>query len=392
MKVLVLGMGMQGTALVADLIQSPAVEKVVVVDLNLELARQKAVKLHSPKLEVAQIDVTDHQSLVNLMRQGFTVIGNALLRRFNIGAAKAAIEAGVHMVDLGSPAEIHALDEAAQAAGVTLVPDCGLEPGIDLILTGYGVQKLDRVEEIEIYTGGIPQPHVPPVGPLRYKVSWAVENTIALHARGEATILQEGKPTVIAEPLTTGVKIKRFPEPCGEGECFYTGDRTFLVHTLHLPHIRNIAMWTVRWPGTCQVWKMLKDLGFMSEDPLPISTLQLSPRQFLTAHFTRMLAFQEGEEDMVVLQVEIRGEKGGKATALTYEMVDFYDKERHLTAMNRCTAFTCSIVCQMVGQGVIQRPGVLRPERDIPYEPFLQELAKRQFHIQERWETLQPLW
>ncbi|RMF88889.1 MAG: hypothetical protein D6736_09380, partial [Nitrospinota bacterium] len=281
-------------------------------------------------------------------------------------------------------------DEAAKTAGVTIIPDCGLEPGLDLILTGYGIQKLDQVEEIEIYTGGIPQPQVPPVGPLRYKISWAVENTIGLHGR-PATILQDGKPTVIENPLITGLKRKRFPDPCGECECFYTGDRTFLVQTLGLKDVRNIAMWTVRWPGTCQVWETLRALGFMSEEPLQISSFTLSPRDFLAAHFARVLAFQEGEGDMVVLQVEIKGEKGGKATRLTYEMIDYYDQEQGLTAMNRCTAFPCSIVCQMVGRGEISRPGVLRPERDIPFSSFLQELARRNFTITERWETVQRL-
>ena len=143
--------------MVRDLIQSNDVSEVVTGDINIKRLKQYVNKLKSEKVRAEQIDVTDHAKLVKLMRQNFDVVANALLWKYNVDIAKTAIEVGVNYVDLGPSPNVFKLDKAAKAAEVTLIPSCGLDPGIDSILEGYGARKLDKVKKIHMWCGGIPQ-------------------------------------------------------------------------------------------------------------------------------------------------------------------------------------------------------------------------------------------
>src|SRR3954464_12247994 len=98
---------------------------------------------------------------------------------FNLQDADCAVEAGVHFCDLGGNTEIvfqqKALAERAVAKGVTVVPDCGVAPGMVNILAEYGSRQLDTVESVKIYVGGLPQEPEPP---LDYQVVYSLEGVI----------------------------------------------------------------------------------------------------------------------------------------------------------------------------------------------------------------------
>ncbi len=66
------------------------------------------------------------------------IVTNALVWDLNYGVTEAAVEAGVSVVDLGSPSTINRLDKAAKSAGTTIIPHCGLDPGIDRMLISHG--------------------------------------------------------------------------------------------------------------------------------------------------------------------------------------------------------------------------------------------------------------
>lgn len=386
MRILVLGSGMQGSAAIRDMVGSNQVSEVVAADLDTHKIQEIIASLRTSKTKTEQVDAANHEDLVRLMKKGFGVVACLLPAKLNFPVAKAALEAGVSMVDVSYPGAIIELDEAARRAGVTILPGCGLDPGIDLVLYGYGCSKLDKVYEIHSYCGGIPQKEFAD-GPLKYKISWTWEGVLAAYIR-KAKIIRNGREVEIENIFEEYVKTVRFPEPVSEAECFLNGDATTYRETLGLKHVREMTRWTVRWPGHCDLWSKLLKMRLLSDEPLEIADgTYITPRQFIIKHMTPQLQYKKGEGDLVVLKVEFVGEKNGESRRLVFDLVDLYDPKTGVSAMARTTGYTCSIVCQMVGSGQIKEKGVLAPERHIPFEPFFRELAKRGIRITETTTT-----
>ncbi|KPV62359.1 MAG: Saccharopine dehydrogenase [Candidatus Bathyarchaeota archaeon BA1] len=394
MRILALGIGKMGSALLKDLIRSHEVSEVVAGDIDIQRLRQYVNQLGSDKVKAEYIDVTDRKKLLKLMKGGFDVIANTLIREYNLEVTKAAISAGVDIVDIGSPPEVFGLDRGAKDAGVTIVPSCGLDPGIDRILEGYGARKLDRVEEIYMWCGGFPQKDTPGYNnPLRYKIAWYWTGAIRTNL-GKVRILRDGE-VVEVEKLTGpgNPESITFPEPIGECEAFYTGAPFDLIEHLCLKDTKNAWHKTVRWKGHCDMWTKLIALGLTSSEPLKVKGCEITPMEFWIELGNRMLQYEKGEGDLVVQRVHVAGEKSGEKTQCAYELIDFYDKENDVTAMGRTTAYPCSIVSQMIARGDVKEKGVVHAGK-IGWNAelankFFTELAKRNIRIAET--MTQPL-
>jgi lysine 6-dehydrogenase len=389
MRVLLLGVGKIGFAMLKDLVQSSEVSKVVVADVDIQKARRRVNELRSDKTTSEHLDIADHDRTVRLMKAGFDVVASALLAEHNVEAARAAVEAGVSMVDVGrTPAHVFDLDREAQQRGVTILPSCGLDPGLDRILEGYGAGKLDKVTEIHTFCGGFPQKNTPAYNNLlRYKVSWYWKRAIETNL-GKATILRDGRVIQVDKLSGPGnPEITLFPEPVGECEAFYSGAPLDTIEHLGLKDVKNAWERTVRWPGHCETWTKLIDLGLVSTEPLEAKGCQIAPMDFLVELGNKTLQYQKGEGDVVVGRVRVIGEKGGEKRQYTYELIDFYDKERDVTAMGRTTAYPCSILSQMIGRGDIRERGVIHASKigwnaELSSRFFL-ELTKRNIRISE---------
>lgn len=386
MRILVLGIGKQGSVLVKDLVKSDEVTEIVAGDADVKRLKQYVNELASEKVKARHVDVTDNVKLLKLMKTGFNVVASALPWKFNIDVAKAAIEAGIDYVDLGAYPNIFKLNEAAKVAQVTAIPSCGLDPGIDSILEAYGANKLDKVEKIHMWCGGIPQKNTPAYSnPLRYKISWMWEGVIAMSC-GTTKILRDRK--IVEVNKLANPEIIRFPEPVGECEAFYTGAPLLLIEQLGLKDVREAWSKTVRWPGHCDIWKKLIALGFTRTDlHLKIRECEITPREFFVELGKKILQYEKGEGDLVVMKVDVIGEKNKEKTIYSYELIDFYDQENSITAMSRTTAYPCSIVVQMIARGDIKEKGVIHAGK-IGWnkqlaETFLSELEKRGIHINE---------
>jgi len=389
MRILVLGVGKQGSVLVRDLIKSNEVSEVVAGDKDIDRLKQCVNRLKNEKIRAEQIDVTDHAKLVKLMKGNFDVVANALLWKYNVDVAKAAIEVGVNYIDLGPSPNVFQLDEAAKTAEVTVIPSCGLDPGIDSVLEGYGARKLDKVERIYMWCGGIPQKNTPAYNnPLRYKISWWWEGAISTYC-GTTKILRDSKIMEVEKLSGPGnPEIIAFPEPIGECEAFYVDAPLLLIEHLGLKDVKEAWSKTVRWPGHCDIWRKLIDLGLTRTDlRLKIKGCEVTPREFLIELGEKTLQYEKGEGDLVVQRVHVIGEKNGEKTTCAYEFMDFYDEENDTTAMARTTAYPCSIVTQMIARGDIKEKGVIHAGK-IGWnlqlaETFFSELAKRGIHINE---------
>jgi len=394
MRILVLGVGKQGSVLIRDLIESHEVSEVVAGDIDTKKVKQCINRLASEKVRAEQIDVKDHAKLVRLMKGGFDVVANALPWTYSLDVAKAAIEARVNYVDLGPSPDVFQLDKDAKATGVTIIPSCGLDPGIDSILEGYGAAKLDKVEKIHMWCGGIPQKNTSAYNnPLRYKISWWWEGVISTYI-GTTEILRDGK--IVEVEKLAGPETIRFPEPIGECEAFYAGAPLLLIEHLGLKDVKEAWSKTVRWQGHCEIWRKLIDLGFTRTDlHLKVRECEITPREFLIQLGEKTLQYEEGEGDLVVQRVYVIGEKNGEKTTYAYEFMNFYDKEKGITAMARTTSYPCSIITQMIARGDIKEKGVIHAGK-IGWHPqlaksFLSELKKRNIHIHETVRTLAHL-
>jgi len=105
--------------------------------------------------------------------------------------AEAAIKIGVHLVNTNYAYDILDLDHAAKEKDISIVPECGLDPGIDLILYNYSLRYFDEVFKLNSYCGGIPQKSACD-NPLKYKISWNMNAVLKSQIR-DATLIADSK-------------------------------------------------------------------------------------------------------------------------------------------------------------------------------------------------------
>lgn len=382
MKTLILGVGLQGSVLAEEMTKRDRVSEVIIGDRDIQRLRSQE-KLMRGRVETALVDVRDRGELVKLM-EGVDVVINGTDWKHNHIVTEAAVEACVNLIDMGTIFDDVLerqlkLDEAAEDAGLTIIPCCGLSPGITNLLALHGAEKLDRVEEVHIRCGGIPQNPKPPLG---YKTVWSLEGVIDEYTERVKTI-RNGK-TEYVNPLT-GLETIEFANSKRVYECFYTQGLSTLPDTVR--GAREMDYKTVRHIGHCEKIRTLVELGFTSSGPVNVDGYEVKPRNLLIKLLQPILDLG-CDRDMVVLRVSVSGERNGKRTRLVFEMLDLFDEADGVTAMSRTTVYPCSIVAEMMMRGDVREKGVLPPEKAIPIEPFMAELAKRNIHIEEKTEQL----
>ena len=379
MKVVVLGAGLMGKEIARDLVASVDVDKIYLADVNTGPAQEFVTSLNTDKVEVVQLDADSEDDLRNVMSKGNVVI-NALFYTFNERVVRAAIDIGVHSVDLGG--HIGGITEAvlrlngdAARKGVTVIPDLGVAPGMINILAGYGASKLDSVDSIKLFVGGIP---TEPEPPLHYTQVFSLDGVFD-HYTEPSKMIQKGELTIV-ESLT-GIEPIYFEE-FGVLEAFYTsGGISTLYKTF--PDVKTLEYKTIRYKGHAEKFKLLADLGLLDKtNKVEVDGQEVNVREVTREVLKKKLELGN-KVDAVLLRAMISGEKQEQQVSYEYEMVVRKDVEKNVTAMARATASTISAVAQMIGRGVITERGVLAPESVVPGEEFIKEMAKRGVDIRE---------
>lgn len=370
---LVLGYGLVGSVIVSDLVSSNLVSVVGVGDYNYEILKS----LHNEKVESFRIDVRDKNELVRVMKEYDVVIG-ALPGSLGFRAEDAAVDAGVNMVDISyMPEDPFRLDSKAKDAGVTIIPDCGVAPGLSNLLVGYGYSKFDEVKSVRILVGGLPRRRVPP---LDYVITWSSEDLIEEYTR-PVRIIKDGSLSYV-DPLT-GVELVQF-EGLGEFEAFYTDGLRTLIKTFGN---KVNEMWekTLRYPGHAEKILLFKKLGMLSDDPLDLGSVKVEPRKFLIKLLDKSLRVKE--PDMLLLRVTLNGVKNGLSLSKVFEVVDVYDESKGITALSRTTGYTATGIALLLGMGIINEKGVFPPEMIGLNEKYmkyiLKHLSEHSIHIKE---------
>lgn len=378
MNYLILGAGRMGFGAAFDLIHNAGAEGVTIADVDPSRAQDAAAIIGTERIRPAAIDVNDTERVLELMRQHDAVI-SCVVYHHNERLARLAIAAPVHFCDLGGNNDVVeaelALDEEARAAGVNIVPDCGLAPGMVAVLAAHGIDRFDTVESVHIRVGGLPQIPKPP---LDYQIVFSVEGLINEYVE-PARVLREGRIVTVAS--MTEIESLEFPQPFGMMEAFQTSGGTSTLPATYLGRLRNLDYKTIRYPGHCEKFKTLIDLGLASSEPVVIDGADVTPRRLLGELITRHLPADE--PDVVLVRLEFAGDMGGRAHVLRYQIIDRADEVSGLSAMMRTTAFPASIVAQMMALGETFSKGALPQERCIPPGPFVKALHARQIRVEE---------
>jgi lysine 6-dehydrogenase len=351
LKVLVLGCGQIGSVIGSDFARAVNEADVVFADKNPEKARTVASMMGG--VNWMRVDSENRESLSNAFK-GFDIVIVALPGDFGYKALKSGIEAGVDMVDISfSPENSLSLSAEASKKGITIIPDCGVAPGLSNILVGHAASKLDTLYNVHILVGGIPEQPVPPLG---YTVTWSAEGLIDEYIRG-AFIVENG--LIVEVPALSGLEEIDVPG-VGRLEAFYTDGLRTLLHTF--PKVGSMYEKTLRYTGHIQKIKLLKELGFFEDEPLEVEGMSVHPR-IVTARILERSLRKPDVGDILAMMVEVDGIRQREKAGFKYHLLDRFDKTGKVTAMARTTAYTASIVAQSLAKGHISEKGVVPPEK-----------------------------
>jgi lysine 6-dehydrogenase len=378
MKILVLGAGRMGHGAVYDLIHnSPDVELVTIADFDLEKAVAVAGKVGTGRVSATRIDVSDYDTVAELMQPHDSTI-SCVNYWYNVELSRAAIETATNFCDLGGNNYIVdeqlALDEQAKNAGISIIPDCGLAPGMVSILAMRGANRLDEMEEIHIRVGGLPQNPRPP---LDYQLVFSVEGLINEYIE-VARVIRNGEIKEV-ESMTEleSLSFDNFPAL----EAFQTSGGTSTLPETFLGKIRELDYKTIRYGGHCEKFKALIDLGLCSSEEILVDYAKVTPRKVFGELLQKHLPADE--PDYVLVRLEFAGTKNGERKQFRYDIVDKFDETTGLSAMMRTTAFPASIIAQMMARGDVLQRGATPQEKAIDAEKFVAELKRRSIDIRE---------
>lgn len=319
-RIVVLGGGAQGRVIAADLARALPAARIDVADV-----RRPALP-DLPNLAWVEADLADGEAIRRQLSEHDLGVG-ALPSRLGMSAMRAAIEAKRNLVDVSFAAQDPlTLDADAQRAGVTIVPDCGLAPGLSNLLLGNALARDGTPDEIMIMVGGVAQDTRAPYG---YVVTWSLDDLLEEYTR-PARIIQNGRTTTV--PVFSGME-KIEVDGVGTMEAFYSDGLRTLLTTI--PGVREMGEKTLRWPGHVDAVRPLVAAGMLVDE-------------------LRARCATTPARDVVALVVRSRFGKRVEQTT----MVDRYDDASGMTAMARTTALTTATVGRLAAEEGLGSAGV----------------------------------
>ena len=389
MKFLVLGgCGIQGRTVLHDLASDNEVREIVCADIRFDELSKIENFTDMSKIRTVTVDAQDSSALVNLYKKVDMVI-DLLPRNFNQYVNKAAIEAKVSVVNTNYDYE-RDLDEPAKKAGIAILPESGLDPGIDLITYGHARTKFDELHVINSYCGGFPEKKAC-TNPLNYKLSWIWKGVLSSTMR-ESRIINDKK--IIEIPAMKQhdeayIHTIDFPG-LGKLEAIPNGDAVYFTELMGITdNSIPTGRYSLRWPGWSAFWRPLKQLGFLNDQPVEGFDCKVTPFDFLDKFLGPQLEYQADEKDLTAMVNIFEGIKDKKKMRFTSTMLIERDLDTGIMAMSKGVGYTAAIAARMIVKGDIKEKGVLSPLKHIPVKKFMDELKKRGILIKEETTVLE---
>jgi lysine 6-dehydrogenase len=380
----IIGAGRQGTASAYDLAKFGEAEFIHLADVDPIQASQAAERVNlligRDIARAHKLDASDKGSVVRFLKdQEVDAFVSGAPYFFNEDLTEAAIEAGAGMTDMGGNSEIVfqqlELSPQAEKAGVSIIPDCGLVPGMGSALILYGMEYLDEPLDAYMYDCGLP---VHPEPPWNYKLTFSIEG-LTNEYFGDCMYIRDWKTTRI--PALQEYEILDFPEPIGKLEAFSTsGGFSSIARTL-AGKLRTLQNKTLRYPGHFEQIKLMEQLGLFELDPLEVDGQSVVPRHVLHTLWDPKIRADEDTKDLVFIHILFRGKKDGELVEATLDFLHYYDEETGFTAMEQGTGWHTSIMTIAAAKGEVPK-GVIPVEGAMSGSTFVKEAAKRGFDIQ----------
>ena len=376
MRMLVLGAGLQGSACAYDLLQQSDVERVTLADLHPRRAAAFLKRKKSKRLVTARLDARRGPALRKLMR-GHDAVMNALPYYFNYPVTKAAIAAGLHYADLGGNTEIvqkqQTLHQAALKKKVSVIPDCGLAPGMVNIIAAEGIRRVGEAESVKIFVGGLPQQPEPP---LNYQIVYSLEGALDYYTT-PSWVLRAGRPQRV--DALSELEDVVFPNPVGALEAFHTSGGISTMPWAYSGKVQTMEYKTLRYPGHVAIMRAIRELGLLANKPIDVKGVAIVPRDAFIAAVSPQLTKPNGH-DLVALRVEVRGKDGRR---VAWQLLDYFDAATGISAMMRTTGYSLAITGRMQVDGRISAMGVHTPDEAVPFAAYVEELRRRGVEITE---------
>ena len=379
----VVGAGRQGVAAAYDLAVRGHASRIQLIDLDERAARRAADQINAlagrAVASGAAGDAADEAAMAAALA-GTQGILSAAHYKVNLGLTRVAAAIGAHMVDLGGHTGVvrrqHELDADVRRAGITVVPDTGMGPGLNVSLAAHAMGLLDRPREVLIWDGGLPQQPQPP---------WEYVSTFAMSGLtneydGAAYFLRGGEITEV--PAFDGLELVSFDPPIGTLEGFVTSGGLSTAPWSWKGVLDRLENKTLRYPGHCARFVAYRDLGLLEQSPIEVAGSEVVPRDVFHALLEpRIGAGGATVRDICVMRVVASGELRGAAARATIDLVDRYDEATGFTAMQRLTGWHAAICLELAVRGQLEH-GVVPVER-VPGALVVAEGRARGWEIRE---------
>ena len=380
----ILGAGRQGTAAAYDLAKFGEAQKIILADIDEESAAQAAERINQligREVAIAQqLDVSDRTALDKVL-PGVDVVLSAVPYTFNLEITKACLASGSSLCDMGGHTGVVrqqlALNAEAKATGISIVPDCGMGPGLNVTMGAYAKDLLDEPRAVHIFDGGLPQNPIPP---WNYQATFHI-NGLTNEMDGQATFLRDGKLT----PVDT-LSEPEFIEfaPLGRLEADVTSGGLSTSPWTFEGQLQEFTNKTLRYPGHFEWLRAFKELGLFSEEAIQINEFQVVPRDVYHALLEPKISASE-IRDVCVIRVVGYGKKDGEETTATIDLIDYYDEETGFTAMERLTGWHCAMMMGFQARGLVPAGGI-SVEVAVPAADFMQAVRERGINFEVRYE------
>jgi len=377
----ILGSGMQGTCAAYDLATHGEADRILMADVNIAHAKKNAERVNAlvgrEICEPHQVDALNEQKLEAFL-EPVDVVLSCVPYWMHPKIAPVAIRAKTNMIDMGGDTtvtmETLKLDGDAKAAGVTVVPDTGLAPGLVNSLGTHLMSMFDEVDTVRMYCGGLPQNPKPP---FNYKLVFNVEGLVAEYT-DDAIAIRDRKIAHI--PTLTDLEVIEWPE-LGKMEAFVTSGGTSTAPYSFEGKLNTYEYKTIRFPGHCERMRIFMDYGFWGENKIAVDGTEVRPREVFHILMSEGLR-DDTDQDQILVRAFATGQKDGKEGRHQIDIWDKQDPKTGFSAMERMTGFPAAIYAHEIAKGNVER-GCVRYELAIPGTVVVDGLKKRGIDIKE---------
>lgn len=350
MKIAVLGAGMVGRAIAADLSK-----KFEVTSIDRSAAVLESIKQKYPHINTKQYDLSDVGTYDNLLKD-FAIVVIAVPGFMGLRTLEAVIAAGKNLVDISfSPEDTTQLDGLARQKNVTAIVDCGVAPGMSNLIMGY-YNEFINIERFECLVGGLPKLRVKP---FEYKAPFSPIDVIEEYTR-PARFVENSR--IITREALSDIESLDF-EKAGTLESFNTDGLRSLIYTMK--HIPNMKEKTLRYPGHVSLIQSLIKGGFFSTQKIHHQGVDITPLQFSSAVLFDQWKLGAEEDEFTIMRITLSGSLKTDTTVtktFVYDLYDEYDPTSKTSSMARTTGYTCNAAVELIANKLFEKKGVFPPE------------------------------